>query len=500
MKKVLLTNYNIVNYTGSELDTITIADYFLKKGYDVTIFTINCGNPLYNEIDKKIKIISYNNLNQLEEKYDIIWAHHFPLLDYLLFKKKIKADYIHFISLSSFLGYEALPVYYKKLNLVSVLSEEGLMKLKEEKIDIKKIKIFPNYSFKEYFDIPLKKRVKPKKICIVSNHVAPELLDFKDIAEENNIVVDIYGMGYKYEKITSELLNQYDAVITIAKTVYFSLSLGIPCYCYDHFGGDGLITKENVEKSFKYNFSGRYSKKKKTGKEIYKEITENYKEVISQVGQLRKFAYNTFCFENIMKKALKELNATEKFDLDSVLKEFPALERSAPLFVEEHGNLLKVSNKYYNYSEYCQVFLDTGKGFNENESEIKFYRKEKKKKTFELKLTKNVQRIRLDFSDRAFVHIKKLSINKKRIHLDNKVVNCIKYQGGYLSINDDPMIILERKDFKDNKLNISMELEKEDQEKLIIDLFDINKKLKEEISYFRKYKLYRLINKIRKKR
>lgn len=497
MKKVLLTNFNIINFTGSELDTVTVAEYFLNNGYDVTIFTILYGNPLYNNLNKRIKLINYNNADELEKKYDIIWAHHYPLLDYLLFKKKINADYIHYVSLSSFLGYESLPLYYKDLNMISVLSEEGLTKLKNERIDTKDIKIFPNYSFKEYFDIKIKDRKEPKKICIVSNHVAPELLDFRNIATKNGIKVDIYGFGYKYTKITGNLLNKYDVVITIAKTVYYALSLGIPCYCYDRFGGDGLITISNFSNSLKYNFSGRFSRKKRTGKQIYDEIINNYGEVVSQAKEIRKLSYQTFCFEKIIKDTLKELKKTNKFDLNKLLKKYPALERSAPLFVEEQGKLSIINSKYYNYTEYCQVFLDRGKGFNEKDSKIIYYYKDKKYSKFDITINDDIKRIRLDFSDKEFVYLKKIIINRKTIDISNKIVNCVKYKEGYLSINNDPMIILERSDFKGNILNISMEIYKENQEKIIIDLFDNNRKLNEEVSYFRKYKIYRFFNKKR---
>ena len=60
MKKVLLTNFKLINYTGSELDTLTVANYFLDKNYDVTIYTLEYGYPLLNNIDKRIKIIYTN--------------------------------------------------------------------------------------------------------------------------------------------------------------------------------------------------------------------------------------------------------------------------------------------------------------------------------------------------------------------------------------------------------------------------------------------------------
>ena len=45
-KKILLTNVYMKNFSGSELDTITIANYLSDNGYDVTIFSLEFGFPL----------------------------------------------------------------------------------------------------------------------------------------------------------------------------------------------------------------------------------------------------------------------------------------------------------------------------------------------------------------------------------------------------------------------------------------------------------------------
>ena len=141
MKKVLLTNLYIEKYSGSELDTVTVANYFVENGWDVTIFTLVKGYPLINDLIKKVKIYDYYNVDEMNKEFDLIWAHHFPVLDYLIFNKNVKADYIHFVSLSSYEPYEALPLYYKKLNLVSTLSGESLDVLKKNryKIELQKM-------------------------------------------------------------------------------------------------------------------------------------------------------------------------------------------------------------------------------------------------------------------------------------------------------------------------------------------------------------------------
>ena len=35
------------------------------------------------------------------------------------------------------------------------------------------------------------------------------------------------------------------------------MSMGLPLYCYDHFGGPGYININNIEHNTYFNFSGR---------------------------------------------------------------------------------------------------------------------------------------------------------------------------------------------------------------------------------------------------
>lgn len=361
MKKILLTNFNIVNYSGSEIDTLTVANYFLEKGYEIDIFTLEKGMPLIGAVNKKINIIVPNEKEKLKKEYDIIWAHHYPLLDYVLFSLKIKSNYIFYISLSSFETYEAPPIYSNELSLIGAISKEVKDKLISEGCNRDKIVVFPNFAPSSYFNTEVNFNNKIKKVCIISNHIPSELLEFKKIAEKKNIVIDIYGMGYNFKYIDNEVLKDYDVVISIGKTVYYSLAIGIPVYCYDYFGGYGFINNSNVKKAYNYNFSGRGFGTKKTGLEIFNDLKDNYSCIRDELDGLKKFAYDNFNFENNMDKLLKDI-FNNKVNMKEMLVKYSNNERNFRLHVEK-VNILnrKLSDLDYfenNYRYYKDKYDD----------------------------------------------------------------------------------------------------------------------------------------------
>ncbi len=343
MKKILLTNFNIVNFSGSEIDTISIANYFYNNGYHVDIFTLEKGNPLLKNVNKNIRIIIPCEKDKLLKRYDIIWSHHFPLLDYVLFALDIRSKHIFYISLSSFEPYEALPEYCNDLSLIGAISDEVKLKLIEEGCNKDKIKLFPNYATNEYFNCKFKINNKVKRICIVSNHVPDELVEFKVIAERNDIKVDIFGIQYTPKYIDSKLLSKYDVIISICKTIYYAIAMGKCAYCYDLYGGYGYINKDNIENAYSYNFSGRGFGKKKSSKEILKDILDNYNVTLLDLNFNKDFANNNFNFEKNVKE-ITDIILDNNIDENEFYKKYSYLNRRSRLFIER---LNVYCNKYY---------------------------------------------------------------------------------------------------------------------------------------------------------
>ena len=325
-KKILITNFAIRDYTGSEIDSLDIANYFLKQNYKVDIFTLNFNEPLKSKVNKEISVYTYDDTDKLSTHYDLIWAHHFPLLDYLLFNKKITATYINFVSLSAFEPLEFPPLYYEDLSNLCVLSNEA-KNVYEEKIGAKDSIIFPNYIPDDFLNAKPRKIKNLNKICIISNHIPDELEKCAEIFNKEGIETDIYGMGHKWEKITPEILKQYDLVITIGKSVLYSLYLKIPCFVYDYFGGDLFLNKNNISNSYDFNFSGRACRIKLSAEEIHKYIKENFEKALDSLEDNYDFVSQNCLLETNMKKVLnkvyeKEVNYEKLYEKYGYLKNY----------------------------------------------------------------------------------------------------------------------------------------------------------------------------------
>jgi hypothetical protein len=92
---------------------------------------------------------------------------------------------------------------------------------------------------------------------LVSNHPPKEVIAALSILQKQGISVEFVGTGGHEVLVSADVLEQYDAIVTIGKTAISGIALQLPVYCYDHFGGSGWITLDNIERVAWHNFSGR---------------------------------------------------------------------------------------------------------------------------------------------------------------------------------------------------------------------------------------------------
>jgi hypothetical protein len=215
----------------------------------------------------------------------------------------------------------------------------------------KKVELFPNYATEDFFNNEFKSSTEVKRICIVSNHCPKELQELKELAEKNDIEVDIYGEGHIKKLITKKVLSNYDVIISIGKTVYYSLALGIPTYCYDWFGGYGYINKENIIKAFHRNFCGRGFGKKMSSKELYDDILNNYNNIKIDLPYLQKYARKNFCLEKNINKFFSLLNDDNKVNYDKIYSDYLLLNTKAGLYIDNINHKNNAINSLKNENE-----------------------------------------------------------------------------------------------------------------------------------------------------
>ena len=293
--KILFTVWFADGFHGAVMHISEIAEYLISKGWDVYCVCIVPREKVKKYFESKsIKLVTPANLDY-DIEYDIIWNIHFPILPYLL-KKNILYKKLIFNGLSAFLEIESPPVFYESYSAILAVSEET----KEQFVNhyglpAEKVKVLKNVVPLSYFSGQISHNKGIKKVLIVSNHVPQELSDSVDLFRQRGIECDIIGKQHKCVPINLQILSEYNVIITIGKTVQYSLSLGIPCYNYDYMGGSGYITPDNIEKEGYYNFSGRSYKTQKTSGEIVSEIIDEYENALKNSSFLKEYAKEQYC-------------------------------------------------------------------------------------------------------------------------------------------------------------------------------------------------------------
>ncbi len=407
-KKVLMTNLYLQKYTGSELHTLELARQFKKNGYEVTIVVYSKSYPLLAFCDD-FKVIECQNEKLEEDYFDIVFIQHFPVYDYLCSHYSIRYRYLIVSKLSSFNEYETLPECYQRADLISVVSKECADTVKPYSNNLFLFQNSVESQFFESYSLPNQKELK--KICIISNHVPEELYELKDVMQEYSL--SYIGSKNDVKLVCPDLLQEYDLIITIGRTVQQCLACGVPVFVYDYFGGPGYLNEENIDRAQKHNFSGRGFEKMSVAK-LKAEIVSGYLDNFENLEIFMKYAKKNFNLDETFKNMLSQV--LQKLKPISELSQYNELDKSRfALYSELVGNTVFLNTEYCQKS---QLYVDSGEGFCEERSFIwnacSGYPIEK---TFYLE---GVKKLRLDPANIP----SKCKVNKILINGEDKTESC----------------------------------------------------------------------------
>lgn len=284
-KHILITQLRLFDFAGSETVTLELAEEFSRRGSRVSIATTGFGEPIVQEFEK-IKNVSLYGIDDLklrevcdEYPVDIAWVHHQQIPEFLLRNPRDTRFIFH--HMSPYANIEA-PLFWsiedKIADAILCNSKETVNEYVEKKLlsmSDERVRVLNNPAPVGFYS---KKNTESKlnSILVVSNHVPDEVYDALKTLRNDGIEVEIFGAHDNvYRRILPVDINKYDVIVSIGKTVQYSLLGRKPVYCYDRFGGPGYLGDDNFTKAEELNFSGR-GFEKKTANMIASELIDGF--------------------------------------------------------------------------------------------------------------------------------------------------------------------------------------------------------------------------------
>ena len=336
MPSVLFTSATMKNLAGTEIATLEQASSFLQRGWRASVFTLEAAPPLKDIFPPEITIYDVGSIPSAPRNFDLIIARQRPLLDYILFTQRIEATHVYYEAVGYKIPIDAPPVYYRNLTLTGVVSELARTKLSELGFDTSQSYLYPNSAGSEYFEYVRQPTASLRNAAIVSNHTPSEIDRLPSQLARLGISADIFGMHHTYTPITPELLARYDLIVTIGKTAFNALALGIPVFLYDENVAWGYVTAANIDYTFKCNFAPKdFPTPPLDPNNLPTAIIDGYETAAASSPALKKYAKTHFHRDALLEQFLEHIAELPPIDYDELHRRWPTLGFTARTYVEE---------------------------------------------------------------------------------------------------------------------------------------------------------------------
>lgn len=329
-RHVLITQGTLFSIAGSEVVTYETAQYFAASGSRVTVATYGFSPSWAEAIEglPNTTLIRFDDpaLDQLlqDSPPDLAWIHHQIVPDYLL--RNPESTFFVFHHMSAFQEQEFAISHRVESELASLVlfpSEEAKRAHVEsgllDEIDPDRMRVYGNPAPDSFRPDTPRTRSELGRLFVVSNHAPEELHQaLKELPDSIEVVVRGRGFeGGDATLVTPEDIEGADAVVSIGKTVQYALVNGCPVYCYDHFGGPGWLSQDNVGLAQDNNFSGR-GFGEKTASTIAEEIVEGFAPAAFTAERLSSSLGPELLMSHRLKTLLTEVDEKATTGLDDV--------------------------------------------------------------------------------------------------------------------------------------------------------------------------------------
>lgn len=300
-QRVVITQSEMFKLAGSEIVAAEIAEYFSSLGVEVIVVTFGFSAYWQEELERLpgVRIYRWDDsvLNAVlgEAVPTLVWVHH-QLVPKQLLQAPAHCRFVfHHMSTTNPLEFALFPTIESALAGAVVFPaqetlDHHLASRLLDGVDHTRLSVFGNPAPDSFRMARARDRdIGERRLLAVSNHIPPELLEaFRVLREMHDVeIVQIGGeaaKGSRAQRVKPADLRHVDAVISIGKTVQYSLVAGIPVYCYDHFGGPGWLVPSNFDLARRSNFSGRgFAQKNSTA------IVDELLSGLASLSSLRQF-------------------------------------------------------------------------------------------------------------------------------------------------------------------------------------------------------------------
>jgi O-antigen biosynthesis protein len=296
VRRALVATHNLTDYAGSEVFTLELATELREMGWKVLVAALLFGEPMVSEFKKQqFEIVNLLKADPAIDnaQFDLAWIHHTPVFNELFIARKTQATTVVFCSLSHYEPLEQVPLCTENLDLLLAHSTENRsFIINELGLGEDQVIVFPNAVPSIYWGRPKEYHSHVlMRLAIISNHPPVEVLRAAEVLKKKGLKVIHIGQGGTQMLMRPNFLLNCDAVITIGKTIPYCFALKVPVYCYDHFGGPGWLSADNLDLAGEKNFSGR-GFARKTPEVIAQEIVDGYQESLRDLNAFRNHAAN----------------------------------------------------------------------------------------------------------------------------------------------------------------------------------------------------------------
>ena len=269
---------------GSEVVACEMAESLIERGLRVEVFAYAVRPEQRQYLEGLGAKVRSAECELDISKFDLVYCHH-QLASHLLFRQLLGHELngnLPVFVYNHLSPYESMempgPLIEAKIaDVIWCNSVETQRVVNEFGPRFSDTVVVPNPAPDRFFASRSDNSPHISSLLIVSNHIPPEMVAALVLLEREGVRVTRIGYGHIVRRVEPQDFLTHDAVISIGKSVQYALASATPVYCYDHFGGPGWLTNENLATAQDSNFSGRSHPRKLKAATIAADIKRGYR-------------------------------------------------------------------------------------------------------------------------------------------------------------------------------------------------------------------------------